>query len=64
MGQHNPSLILENECCNCWEFNQNKFWCKICRAGFCSEKCHKEYEERFYQSEYLSPHQTYNGVGT
>lgn len=53
-------LLVVNECKNCWESDKNKFWCKICQGGFCSEKCHKEYEESFYSTEYSSPHQWYN----
>lgn len=52
--------LLVNECGQCWESDMNKFWCKICQMGFCSEKCHDEREESWMQTDYLSPHQWYN----
>ena len=57
----NANSCNYTECYACWEENI-KFWCKICQKSFCSENCHRSYEESFYQTEYLSPHQTYNRV--
>ena len=51
--------MVINECGNCWESDMNKFWCKFCSMGFCSEECHKKYIERFYETEYLDPHSYY-----
>ena len=44
------------ECYYCAE--NNAIFCKVCQESFC-KNCHIEHEQSFFDTEYLSPHQTY-----